>query len=85
MKTRCTLHVLSEDEMDRIHALSLQILEGIGVKITHERALRLFKDGGCNVNEDKRRVKIPEDLTTEIIKRNTGRNSSFTSGIQRNA
>jgi len=73
LKTRCALRVLNEEEMDRIHALSLQILEEVGVKITHERALRLFKDGGCNVDEDVKRVRIPEDLTTEIIKRNTGR------------
>ncbi|MBO3803633.1 MAG: trimethylamine methyltransferase family protein [Candidatus Brockarchaeota archaeon] len=67
------LRVLNEGEMDGIHELSLQILEKVGVRMTHRRALDLLKSGGCVVDESKSRVRIPRNLSEEIIKKSTGR------------
>jgi len=59
--------------MEGIHGLALQILEKIGVRITHPRALRLLRDGGCVIDESKSRAKIPADLSVEIIKKSAKR------------
>lgn len=73
MRTESILRVLNEAEMEGIHRLALQILEKVGVRITHPRALRLLREGGCIIDDGKNRVKIPENLSVEIIKRSTKR------------
>jgi trimethylamine--corrinoid protein Co-methyltransferase len=73
MRAESLFRVLSEAEMEGIHGLALQILEEIGVRITHPRALRLLREGGCVIDEGKSRAKFPADLCTEIIKRSTQR------------
>ncbi len=67
------LRILNEAEMDGIHELFLQILEKIGVRITHPRAIGLLKDGGCSFDESKSRLKIPRSLSEDIIRKSTGR------------
>jgi len=59
--------------MEGIHNLALQILEEIGVRITHPKALRLLRDGGCIIDDSKSRAKFPADLSVEIIKKSTRR------------
>jgi trimethylamine--corrinoid protein Co-methyltransferase len=56
--------------MERIHSLALSILSEIGVEIRHEKALRILRDGGCDVSDC--RVRIPEDLAAEIEKKTLG-------------
>ena len=70
MKTKSMVRVLSDIEISNIHKLSLRILEEIGVKMTHEEGLRLLKDGGCIVDKKDKRVRIPESLSNEIIRKN---------------
>jgi trimethylamine--corrinoid protein Co-methyltransferase len=73
LRAESLFRILDEAEMDGIHGLALKILEKIGVRVTHPRALRVLKDGGCIVDEGKNRVKVPSELSTEIIKRSTKR------------
>jgi len=73
MRSESLFRVLSEAEMDGIHNLALQILEEIGVRVTHPRALRLLKEGGCVVDESKSRMKMPKDLSEDVIEKSTKR------------
>jgi len=59
--------LLERDEIEEIHASTLQILERVGVEVRNENALRLLKENGCEVEE--RRVRIPEELVAEGLKK----------------
>ena len=56
---------LSQDEVERIHKTSLKVLEEVGVEINEERALRLFREHGAEVEGNV--VRIPRDLVLERI------------------
>jgi len=47
----------------------MKILEEIGVKMDDPRALKLFKEHGCEVDEVKRVVKIKEEFVKEHLKK----------------
>jgi len=67
---RAILNFLSEDEMERIHQASLQILKETGVKIYSEKVRRLLAESGAEVNNVI--VKIPSSLIEEAVKRAPG-------------
>jgi trimethylamine--corrinoid protein Co-methyltransferase len=52
---------LSNDQLARIHAASLEILERTGVRLHHPEAVGLLKDAGAEVTEGHR-VRIPSHL-----------------------
>lgn len=49
--------LLTQEQVERIHDASLEILEEAGLKVRHEPARELFKQHGCIVEEE--RVKFP--------------------------
>jgi len=52
--------VLTDDQIKDIHEASLEVLEEVGVRVEYRPALKLMTDYGCNVDFDKKIVKIPE-------------------------
>lgn len=60
MKTH--FQVLSQHEIERIHAASLEILEQVGIKVPYKTARELYKQAGANVDENTFAVKISEQL-----------------------
>jgi len=54
--------VLSQDEVERIHGLSLELLRDIGVKVDYKTAREIFRNAGAEVDEDKQTVCISEKL-----------------------
>lgn len=63
------LKILADAELERIHEASLEILERVGVKFAHQRALDLMADAGCRVNRDTQVAKIGADVVREALKR----------------
>jgi len=61
MKT-ATFEVLSQTEVERIHAASMEILAEVGIKVNYKKAREIFKAAGAQVDEDTLAVKIPEKL-----------------------
>ncbi len=59
--------VLSGDQIARIDAASLRILEKTGVVIPHEDMLNRFEDAGASVNRAEQRVRIPGELVARSI------------------
>ncbi len=49
--------LLTQEQVERVHEASLEILETVGLKVRHEPARELFKKHGCLVEEE--RVKFP--------------------------
>ena len=63
------LEVLTEEELEAIHRGALDILETTGVRVEHDRALKLFADHGCNVDFEEKRVRIPPWLAEECLRK----------------
>ncbi|MEM3038159.1 MAG: trimethylamine methyltransferase family protein [Thermoplasmata archaeon] len=59
--------VLSDEEIHRIDAASLDILSGTGIKIMNHEALLALKSAGASINEHTEIVKIPEDVIREAL------------------
>ncbi|MDA8216040.1 MAG: trimethylamine methyltransferase family protein [Dehalococcoidales bacterium] len=56
------LNVLSESDVERIHAASIHLLEDCGLRCGTDLLLGVFARGGASVDEGTRRVRIPRDL-----------------------
>jgi trimethylamine--corrinoid protein Co-methyltransferase len=61
MKTS-RLEVLSQQEVQRIHSVSMEILSGVGVKVDYQTARDIFRQAGAQVDDDQACVRIPEEL-----------------------
>lgn len=61
MKTT-RFEVLSQDEVERIHTASMEILAEVGIKVIYKKARDIFREAGAEINEDTQAVKIPEEL-----------------------
>lgn len=67
MKTQFA--VLATEEVEQIHAASMEVLATAGVKVDYRRARDLFREAGCEVDDDKLRVRIPEKLVLWAVER----------------
>ena len=61
MKT-ARLEVLSPQEIERIHAASMEILAEIGVKVDYHTAREIFRKAGAVVDDETQSVRISEEL-----------------------
>ncbi|MFX1295750.1 MAG: trimethylamine methyltransferase family protein [Promethearchaeota archaeon] len=59
-------YLLTEKQINRLHLASLEILEKVGVKISHEEARKLLENNKCYV-EETNLVHIPKWLVEESI------------------
>ncbi len=60
MKT--VFEVLSTDEIERLHAASMEILQTVGIKVDYSIARDLFRQAGAQVDDEAQSVRIPETL-----------------------
>ena len=61
MKTT-RFEVLSQAEVERIHAASMEILAEVGIKVDYKKARDIFREAGAEVDEETLAVKFPEKL-----------------------
>ena len=61
------LKVLSDSEIERIHAKSLEVLENCGMEVDHSEALKMFEEAGAQVDHQGKRVKIPPELVSRCL------------------
>ena len=59
--------LLEREEIEEIHSSTMRILERVGVEVRNENALKLLGENGCEV--EGRRVRIPEELAKECLKK----------------
>jgi len=57
----------THDELQAIHQASLEVFRNTGLKFHNDEALKVLKDGGCDVDMATRIVKIPEHIVNEAI------------------
>jgi trimethylamine--corrinoid protein Co-methyltransferase len=66
---RGTLTVLDKEEVERIHAASIRILEKIGVAIHSDSVRHLVERAGCTPSADFSRTLIPEEVVKSALSR----------------
>jgi trimethylamine--corrinoid protein Co-methyltransferase len=66
---RPRVEVLDRDEVVEIHQTSIRILSRVGVKIDNVEVLNILKNGGAEVDFEKKIAKIPEHLVEEALKK----------------
>ncbi len=54
--------VLSQEEIERIHAASMEVLATVGVKVDWGPAREIFGEAGADVDDEAQCVRIPEKL-----------------------
>ena len=62
------LKFMDQQQIDKIHEATLDILEQTGVWIDHEEALELLEKNGARIDRNNNRVYFPRDLVLEQIK-----------------
>ena len=62
------LQILSEDDVEKIHNATLNIIQNIGVRFPSEQALKIWEKNGAEVDHDIQVVKAPKELIEEAIK-----------------
>jgi len=60
--------ILSKDDVHRIHAATLEVLERTGVRVEEESALQLLAAIGSDVDFSKKIAKIPQNVVEEAIR-----------------
>ncbi len=61
------LRVINDEQIERIHMATLEVLERTGVKMTHPRGLELLHGAGARV--DGERVRFPAWMVEEAIRK----------------
>lgn len=60
--------LLTQEQVQRVHEASLEILEQVGLKVRFEPARQLFARHGCSVDSETLIVKFPRDLVEKYRK-----------------
>jgi len=63
------LKVVTEEDIEEIHRCTLDVLENTGLRIEHQKALKLFEKSGCKVDFSSSRVRIPPGLVEESLRK----------------
>jgi len=61
------LEKLTDDGLDAIHDVSIDILENVGIKVAHEEAREVLADAGARIEADEEMVYIPESLVDDCL------------------
>lgn len=60
--------LLTQEQVERVHEASLEILEEVGLLVRHGPARDLFRARGCDVNLETNRVKFPAAIVEKYRK-----------------
>jgi trimethylamine--corrinoid protein Co-methyltransferase len=60
--------LLTQEQVERLHDASLEILENVGLLVRFKPARELFARHGCNVDEETQRVKFPRAVVEKYRK-----------------
>lgn len=63
------IRYLSREEMQRIHEAALKVLDRVGMKVDHIKALEHLRQAGCRVDMDRRHVRFPGDAVESAVAR----------------
>ncbi|MEM2293021.1 MAG: trimethylamine methyltransferase family protein [Candidatus Aenigmatarchaeota archaeon] len=62
-----SFRILTNEKIESIFSGAIHVLEKTGVRVEDENALKVFADGGAEVDFQNRKVRIPEHLVKDSI------------------
>ncbi|NOD47609.1 MULTISPECIES: trimethylamine methyltransferase family protein [unclassified Ruegeria] len=68
VNTSPKMELLSEDQLDQLHATSMRILSEAGIRVMGENVLALFEQAGALVDRDTKTIRIDESIVNEALK-----------------
>ena len=60
---------VTRDDAKKIHQATLQVLESTGMHCPSEKIMKVFDDGGAEVDGKEKRVRIPQHLVEESLRK----------------
>jgi len=63
------IKILTDSQVEQIHASTCQVLEEVGFKFESDKALKLLEEHGCMIDYDQKMAKIPPSLVEESIRK----------------
>lgn len=60
--------LLTQEQVERVHGASLEILEEVGLMVRFAPARDLFRAHGCHIDSENNRVKFPRAIVEKYIK-----------------
>jgi trimethylamine--corrinoid protein Co-methyltransferase len=64
---RLTAQILSEDEQNRIHAMSMRILEEVGIRFYGDQAPKILRKHGIHFDPENKIAKISVEIVEEAL------------------
>jgi trimethylamine--corrinoid protein Co-methyltransferase len=58
--------LLTQEQVERIHDASLEILENVGLLVRNEKARTIFAKHGCTLNSEEHIVRFPRNVVEEF-------------------
>jgi len=62
-----SFQILADAQIEAIHEGTLTVLEKTGLRIEHDKALKLFEKNNCKVDYHNMRVRIPREVVAECL------------------
>ncbi len=59
--------LFDKEGIEAIHQTTLKVLADPGIRISHDYARKVLRENGCDVNEETKVVKFPEELVMKAI------------------
>jgi trimethylamine--corrinoid protein Co-methyltransferase len=59
---------LNEESISRVHQTAMRIIEEVGFEVNSDTALELFKGAGAWVDQERHRVRLPQEKVLELIR-----------------
>jgi trimethylamine--corrinoid protein Co-methyltransferase len=64
---RLSAQLLSEDEQDRIHTMSIRILEEVGIRFHGDQAPKILRENGIKIDSEDKIAKIPREIVQQTL------------------
>jgi len=61
--------LITKNDARKIHMATLEILESTGMHCLSEKIMRVFEEGGAEIDRNQKRVRIPQHLVDEALRR----------------
>src|SRR4030067_2292974 len=65
--SRARLEFLSKEDIERVHATSIRILEEVGARVNSEHVTKMLVDAGASMRASGHRVLFPEELVRSSL------------------
>lgn len=77
--------ILSREEVERIHSVSLRLVERIGIGVPHDGVLDILAEGGADVDREKRIARLPSRLVERALQESRKRFILYGRGFEKQA